>query len=200
MGSSKRLSELIIQAYSTKPETKTIFSIVRFGNVLGSSGSVINKFNDQIENENYVTVTHPEVTRFFMTVEESVNLILNASLMAKGGEIFLLDMGKPIKIIDIAKKMISLRGLELYDETSKKGDIEIKITGLKAGEKLYEELLIDGNAIISSNPNIFYGKDSHINFDELSEIENELKKILSKNDLGMIRQFLKEKTLLQNNP
>ena len=199
MGSSKRLSELIIQAYSTKPETKTIFSIVRFGNVLGSSGSVINKFNDQIENENYVTVTHPEVTRFFMTVEESVNLILNASLMAKGGEIFLLDMGKPIKIIDIAKKMISLRGLELYDETTKKGDIEIKITGLKAGEKLYEELLIDGNAIISSNPNIFYGKDSHINFDELSQIENELKKILSKNDLGMIREFLKEKTLLQNN-
>ena len=197
MGASKRLSELIIQAYSTKPETKTIFSIVRFGNVLGSSGSVINKFNDQIENENFVTVTHPEVTRFFMTVEESVNLILNASLMAKGGEIFLLDMGKPIKIIDIAKKMISLRGLELYDENTKKGDIEIKITGLKSGEKLYEELLIDGSAIISKNPNIFYGKDSHINLQELHKIDTELKKILIENNSGIVRRFLEEKTLLQ---
>tara|TARA_B100000686_G_C16773574_1_gene966895 strand:- start:637 stop:2478 length:1842 start_codon:yes stop_codon:yes gene_type:complete len=198
MGASKRLSELIVQAYATKKETKTTYSIVRFGNVLGSSGSVINKFNEQIEQENYVTVTHPEVTRFFMTVQESVNLIIHASLMAKGGEIFLLDMGEPLKIIDIAKKMIELRGLKVLNNTTGTGDIEIKIIGLKPGEKLYEELLIDGDAKISSNPNIFYGKDSHIDFTNLSTFIDEVQNIIKENDMLKVRRFLEEKTDLKS--
>ena len=197
MGASKRLSELIVQAYATKNGSATTYSIVRFGNVLGSSGSVINKFNDQIDQGNYVTVTHPEVTRFFMTVQESVNLIIHASLMAKGGEIFLLDMGKPLKIIDVAKKMIELRGLKVFDNISGSGDIAIKIIGLKPGEKLYEELLIDGDAKISNNPNIFYGKDSHIEFPKLRKLINELQSIVNENDLMKVRKFLKDKTDLK---
>ena len=197
MGASKRLSELIVQAYATNNDSKTTYSIVRFGNVLGSSGSVINKFYEQIEQENYVTVTHPEVTRFFMTVQESVNLIIHASLMAKGGEIFLLDMGEPIKIIDIAKKMIELRGLKVLDNITGTGDIEIKIIGLKPGEKLYEELLIDGDAKISTNQNIFYGKDSHIDFPELSKLIDEVQRITKENDKIEVRRFLEKKTHLK---
>ena len=197
MGATKRLSELIVQAYSSKSNSKTVYSIVRFGNVLGSSGSVINKFNQQIESENFVTVTHPRVTRFFMTVEESVNLILHASLMAKGGEIFLLDMGEPVKIIDIAKKMITLRGLKVRDKMNV-GGVEIKIIGLKPGEKLYEELLIDANAEISENPNIFYGKDSHIDMNDLNYLITDLKEIMLKDDFRLVRNFLKEKVLLKD--
>ncbi len=197
MGASKRLSELIVQAYATKNESLTTYSIVRFGNVLGSSGSVINKFNDQIDQGNYVTVTHPEVTRFFMTVQESVNLIIHASLMAKGGEIFLLDMGEPLKIIDVAKRMIELRGLKVFDNISGSGDIAIKIIGLKPGEKLYEELLIDGDAKISNNPNIFYGKDSHIEFPKLNKLIDELQNIVNENDLVKVKKFLKDKTDLK---
>ena len=197
MGATKRLSELIVQAYSLKTNSKTVYSIVRFGNVLGSSGSVINKFNQQIESENFVTVTHPRVTRFFMTVEESVNLILHASLMAKGGEIFLLDMGEPVKIIDIAKKMITLRGLKVRDKMNV-GGVEIKIIGLKPGEKLYEELLIDANAEISENPNIFYGKDSHIDMNDLNYLITDLKEIMLKDDFRLVRNFLKEKVLLKD--
>ena len=197
MGATKRLSELIVQAYSSKTNSKTVYSIVRFGNVLGSSGSVINKFNQQIESENFVTVTHPKVTRFFMTVKESVNLILHACLMAKGGEIFLLDMGEPVKIIDIAKKMISLRGLKVRDKINTDG-VEIKIIGLKPGEKLYEELLIDANAEISENPNIFYGKDSHIDMNGLNYLITDLKEIILKDDFQLVRNFLKEKVLLKD--
>ena len=159
--------------------------------------SVINKFYEQIEQQNYVTVTHPKVTRFFMTVQESVNLIIHASLMAKGGEIFLLDMGKPLKIIDIAKKMIELRGLKVIDRISGAGDIEIKIIGLKPGEKLYEELLIDGDANISSNPNIFYGKDSHIDLPELNKLIDELQSIIKENNMNEVRKFLELRTNLK---
>ena len=132
-----------------------------------------------------------------MTVQESVNLIIHASLMAKGGEIFLLDMGKPLKIIDVAKKMIELRGLKVFDNISGSGDIAIKIIGLKPGEKLYEELLIDGDARISNNPNIFYGKDSHFEFPKLSNLIDELQSIVNENDLMKVRKFLKDKTDLK---
>ena len=199
MGATKRLSEMIVQAYSDRDNSSVVYSIVRFGNVLGSSGSVINKFNKQIEDGNYVTVTDKQVTRFFMTVHESVNLILQASLMAKGGEIFHLDMGKPIKIIDLARKMIELRGMKVRDQSFPDGDIEIKITGLKPGEKLYEELLVDGSAQPSKNKNIFFGKDTSIKFDELQQLLTETEKLINLNDLNGIKEMLSQKVLLKNN-
>jgi FlaA1/EpsC-like NDP-sugar epimerase len=138
MGVSKRIAELVLQAMAnipTKADHLTNFSMVRFGNVLGSSGSVAPLFSAQIAAGGPITLTHPEVTRYFMTIPEAAQLVIQASAMADGGDVFVLDMGEPVKIIDLAKKMISLSGLELGK------DIEIKVTGLRPGEKLYEELL-----------------------------------------------------------
>ncbi len=198
MGATKRLSELVVQSLQKNEKNKTIFSMVRFGNVLGSSGSVVNKFDEQIENGEYVTVTHPEVRRYFMTIQEAVNLILQSSVMAKGGEIFLLDMGKPIKIIDLAKKIIDLKGLSLRDSTNPNGDIEIKITGLKKGEKLYEELLIDGSAQPSQNPNIYFGKDSFLTFGEIVKVKNDLEKLLDEINENKILKILSNITSMKS--
>jgi len=199
MGATKRLSEMIVQAYSDRDNSSVVYSIVRFGNVLGSSGSVVNKFNKQIEDGNFVTVTDKRVTRYFMTVHESVNLILQASMMAKGGEIFHLDMGEPIKIIDLARKMIELRGMKVRDQKFPDGDIEIKITGLKPGEKLYEELLVDGSAQPSKNKNIFFGKDNSIKFNELQQLLTETQSLINFNDLKGIKEMLSQKVLLKSN-
>lgn len=143
MGASKRLSELVCQALAASHTQKTCFSMVRFGNVLGSSGSVVPLFKKQIADGGPITVTHPDVTRYFMTIPEAAQLVIQAGAMACGGDVFLLDMGQPVRIYDLACQMISLSGLSIKDEQNPDGDIEIKYSGLRPGEKLYEELLID---------------------------------------------------------
>ena len=153
MGASKRLSELIIQGFAEKSNI-TIFSMVRFGNVIGSSGSVVPLFRNQILNGGPITITDPRIIRYFMTIEEASQLVIQASTMSEGGDVFLLDMGEPILIKDLAIKMIKLMGKTLKDEENDKGEIEIKTIGLRPGEKLYEELLIDGKSVPTEHPNI----------------------------------------------
>jgi FlaA1/EpsC-like NDP-sugar epimerase len=137
MGATKRVAELILQALVELPETTTCFTMVRFGNVLGSSGSVVPRFRQQIAEGKPITLTHPDMTRYFMSIPEAASLVIQAGAMGKGGEVFLLDMGEPMRIYDLAVQMICLNGLE------PEKDIEIQITGLRPGEKIYEELLID---------------------------------------------------------
>ncbi|MCB1699028.1 MAG: polysaccharide biosynthesis protein, partial [Halioglobus sp.] len=142
MGASKRMAELVVQDQQARtPETR--FASIRFGNVLGSSGSVIPLFKKQIEDGGPITVTHENVTRYFMTIDEAAQLVLLAGTYTEGADIFLLDMGEPVKIIDLARQMVELSGLSVKDAETPDGDIEIHITGLREGEKLYEELLID---------------------------------------------------------
>jgi FlaA1/EpsC-like NDP-sugar epimerase len=149
MGASKRIAEMYIQCLNIKPENKTSFITTRFGNVLGSNGSVIPMFRRQIEAGGPITVTHPEITRYFMTIPEACQLVLEAGAMGKGGEIFIFDMGESVRIIDVAKNMIKLSGLTLGK------DIQIEITGLRPGEKLYEELLSDEeNTVATYHPKI----------------------------------------------
>ena len=170
MGVSKRISELIFQSYASKNNSKSlnsykyekVFTMVRFGNVLGSSGSVIPLFKKQINNGGPVTITHPDIQRYFMTLPEASKLVLHSAQMARGGEIFLLDMGAPIKIVELAKQMIKLSGLSLKDENNLSGDIKIEYTGLRPGEKLYEELLISGESIKTIHPQIFCAKEDYI--------------------------------------
>ena len=154
----------------------TNFSIVRFGNVLDSSGSVIPKFRKQIKEKSQITVTHPEITRFFMTIKEAAQLVIQAGAMAKGGEVFVLDMGKPVKIYDLAKKMIQLSGQKLKDENNPYGDVEILITGLRPGEKLYEELLIGNNPAPTAHPKIFKAEEDFISWNILEKNSKNLKK------------------------
>ena len=160
MGATKRLGEICLQSIfaDKKIDQITKFSMVRFGNVLDSSGSVIPKFRNQINERQPITLTHLEITRFFMTIKEASELVIQAGAMAKGGEVFLLDMGEPIKIYDLAKKMIQLSGLQLKDKNNPNGDIEILITGLRPGEKLYEELLIENKSLPTIHPKIFKAK------------------------------------------
>lgn len=153
MGATKRLAELVIQDIQTRSEN-TIYSMVRFGNVLGSSGSVIPLFNRQIREGGPITVTHPEVTRYFMTIPEAARLVLLAGSFAQGGEVFVLDMGKPVKIADLARRLIEISGLSVRDEENPDGDIAINFVGLRPGEKLYEELLVDDNTISTPHPKI----------------------------------------------
>ena len=190
MGASKRLAELIVQDYSkkvlkgdiNKNKGDTEFSIVRFGNVLGSSGSVIPLFKEQISKGGPITVTHPEVIRYFMTIKEASQLVLHASLLSNGGEVFLLDMGNPVKIKDLAEQMIQLSGLKVLNKDNPHGDIEIIFTGLRPGEKLYEELLIDGNAINTSNKFIFKVNEKSLSSEFLEEKLNLLEKHFQEND------------------
>jgi FlaA1/EpsC-like NDP-sugar epimerase len=151
MGASKRLAELILQALA-KQGSMTRFCMVRFGNVLGSSGSVVPLFRKQIAAGNAITLTHPEITRYFMTIPEAAQLVIQAGSMALGGEVYVLDMGEPIKIIDLARRMIRLSGLSVRDDANPDGDIPIEIVGLRPGEKLYEELLIGENVEGTSHP------------------------------------------------
>ena len=161
MGASKRLAEMVLQAIaSTNPGTK--FSMVRFGNVLGSSGSVVPKFRQQIRDGGPITLTHPDITRYFMTIPEASQLVIQAGAMAKGGDVFVLDMGQSVKIMDLARRMIELSGLKVKDEQNSDGDIAIEITGLRPGEKLYEELLIGDNPSPTSHPQIMKAQEEFI--------------------------------------
>jgi FlaA1/EpsC-like NDP-sugar epimerase len=157
MGASKRVAEMILQAKANSQKTTKI-SMVRFGNVLGSSGSVVPRFRQQIESGGPITLTHAEITRYFMTIPEATQLVMQAGAMGGNGEVFLLDMGEPVKIIDLAKRMVELSGLKVKDAENH-GDIEIKITGLRPGEKLYEELLIGEQPIATDHPEIFMGME-----------------------------------------
>ena len=161
MGVSKRLAELVIQAYAEKNKeelSSTKFSMVRFGNVLNSSGSVVPLFKKQISLGGPITLTHKDIIRYFMTIEEAANLLIQSALLAKGGDLFLLDMGSPVKIYDLAIKMIKLSGLKLKSKDNPEGDIEIVLTGLRSGEKLYEELLIDAESMKTPHPLIYTAK------------------------------------------
>ena len=174
MGASKRIAELILQALS-KQSHSTCFTMVRFGNVLNSSGSVIPLFKKQIKEGGPVTVTHRDIVRYFMSIPEAVELVIQAGAMAKGGEVFILDMGKPTRIYDLALKMINLSGLQVRDENNPNGDIEIQYTGLRPGEKLYEELLVGGEFTITENNLIMCAEEEMINWDILEPLLIEIK-------------------------
>jgi len=191
MGASKRLAELVLQALS-KVHPKTCFSMVRFGNVLGSSGSVVPKFRQQIREGGPITVTHPEVTRYFMTIPEAAQLVIQAGAMAKGGDVFVLDMGEPVKVMDLARRMVELSGLSVRDEENPEGDIEIQVVGLRPGEKLFEELLIGDNPMATSHPRIMRAKEEFIAWDELEVKLRALEMALCVNDVGLILAMLKE--------
>lgn len=189
MGASKRLAEMVLQAIAaTSPGTK--FSMVRFGNVLGSSGSVVPKFRQQIRDGGPITLTHPEITRYFMTIPEASQLVIQAGAMAKGGDVFVLDMGQPVKIMDLARRMIELSGLTVKDEQNIDGDIAIEITGLRPGEKLYEELLIGDNPEPSSHSRIMKAHEEFIHWAELEEKLRALEMALNVNDVGVIRLMM----------
>ena len=197
MGATKRLAELCLQALNKKhyqsniDNNETKFSIVRFGNVLDSSGSVIPKFRDQIKKGGPLTLTHQEITRYFMTINEAAQLVIQAGALAKGGDVFILDMGQPVKIYDLAVRMIELSGLSVKDNFNKKGDIEIQITGLRPGEKLYEELLLSANPSTTKHPKIFRSQEPFIEYSKLEKEINSLKKIIKENNLENIRKKLK---------
>ena len=184
MGLSKRICELIIQSMSKEKENSgTNFSIVRFGNVLRSSGSVVPLFEKQINEGGPITVTDKRIVRYFMTIKEAVQLVLQASALSVGGEVFLLDMGKPVKIIDLAKLMIKLSGKTIKDSKNQDGEIEIVFTGLKDGEKLYEELLIDAKSKKTQHPLIYYAKERNYDRDDFWEKIEELCKSFENNNL-----------------
>lgn len=200
MGATKRLSEIIVQAYakdaeisaSKKKDFKTCFSMVRFGNVLSSSGSAVPLFIKQITSGGPITLTHPKITRYFMTIKEAAQLVIQSSSMANGGEVFLLDMGKSICIKDLVIKLIKLSGLQLKDKLNPYGDIEIKITGLRPGEKLYEELLIDAEARKTDHPLIFRAKEKYISMEELTPKLKHLKKMISQRNTKGTLELLNE--------
>ncbi|MBV7314842.1 nucleoside-diphosphate sugar epimerase/dehydratase [Shewanella sp. NIFS-20-20] len=189
MGTTKRMAELVLQALS-KESHATRFCMVRFGNVLGSSGSVVPLFRAQIANGGPVTVTHPEITRFFMTIPEASQLVIQAGTMGKGGDVFVLDMGKSVKIVDLAAKMIRLSGFSVRDENTPEGDIEIQFSGLRPGEKLYEELLIGDDVTGTEHERIMTANELFLPWVELEKILNRLDKACHEFDHERIREIL----------
>lgn len=195
MGATKRLAELVCQGLSQdfKGKSQTCISMVRFGNVLGSSGSVIPVFTKQIEEGKPITVTHPEVTRYFMTIPEASNLVIQAGAMASGGEVFVLDMGEPVKIVDLAHRMIHLSGHEVKDDKHPHGDIEIVFTGLRSGEKLYEELIIgEDNVQDTAHPLIMQAIEHSFPLNELEAILFELTEKQRQFDVTWLKQQFKQ--------
>jgi FlaA1/EpsC-like NDP-sugar epimerase len=189
MGSTKRMAELILQAFSRK-QTHTCFCMVRFGNVLGSSGSVVPLFRKQIMAGGPITITHPEITRYFMTIPEAAQLVLQAGAMGAGGDVFVLDMGDPVKIVDLAKRMVHLSGLEVKNESTPDGTIEIHHVGLRPGEKLYEELLIGENVEGTEHPLIMRAQESEIPWQQLEPMLNEMTQACNNFDHEQIRVLL----------
>lgn len=186
MGASKRIAELILQSMADEQNgAGTCFSMVRFGNVLGSSGSVVPLFRRQINNGGPVTVTHQDITRYFMTIPEAAQLVIQAGAMATGGDVFLLDMGEPVKIIELARRMIELSGLTIKDKEKPDGDIEIVVTGLRPGEKLYEELLIADNPIKTTHQRIFKAHENYIKYSQLREYLDDLEIMIADGNCDM---------------
>ncbi|WP_054895404.1 MULTISPECIES: nucleoside-diphosphate sugar epimerase/dehydratase [unclassified Pseudomonas] len=205
MGSTKRLAELVLQALSKEVApvlfgdpsnlsrvNKTRFTMVRFGNVLGSSGSVIPLFHKQIKAGGPLTVTHPKITRYFMTIPEAAQLVIQAGSMGQGGDVFVLDMGEPVKIAALAEKMIHLSGLSVRSEKNPAGDIAIEFTGLRPGEKIYEELLIGDNVSPTPHPMIMSANEDYLSWDALKEMLASLLSALSNEDFPHVRQLLRE--------
>ncbi len=193
MGASKRLAELCSQAISESSQnSKTKTSIVRFGNVIGSSGSVIPKFKKQIRNGGPVTLTHPDVTRFFMSIPEAAQLVIQASGISEGNNLFVLDMGKPIKISDLIRQIIKLSGLSVKDKDNPNGDIEILVTGLRSGEKLFEELILGENPKKTIHPKIYKVEDPFFSFEQISQDIDELRHLIEKGETVKIIQILKK--------
>ena len=191
MGATKRMAELILQAFALDaPAGGTCFSMVRFGNVLGSSGSVVPLFRRQIAQGGPITVTHPEVTRYFMTIPEAAQLVLQAGAMGEGGDVFVLDMGEPVKIMDLARRMVTLSGLSVRDADRPDGDIPIAITGLRPGEKLYEELLIGDNPEPTSHPRILRAREALLPWQELEEELDHLREATAAQDVPAMRAVL----------
>ena len=189
MGATKRVAELVLQSFAEQ-EHNTCFTMVRFGNVLGSSGSVIPLFKKQIREGGPITVTDANVVRYFMTIPEAVELVLQAGAMGHGGDVFVLDMGEPVKIYDLAVKMIHLSGLQVLDENNHDGDIEIQYTGVRPGEKLYEELLVGDNVSITDNKMIMRAREKMIAWDSLKPMLDELKQTSIIDEHVKIRELL----------
>ncbi|SFA81088.1 nucleoside-diphosphate sugar epimerase/dehydratase [Pseudomonas sp. NFPP24] len=205
MGSTKRLAELTLQALSQEVApvlfgeksnvsrvNKTRFTMVRFGNVLGSSGSVIPLFYKQIKSGGPLTVTHPKITRYFMTIPEAAQLVIQAGSMGQGGDVFVLDMGEPVKIIELAEKMIHLSGLSVRSEKNPHGDISVEFSGLRPGEKLYEELLIGDNVVATPHPMIMSANEDYLSWESLKIKLAELLVAVDKDDYARVRQLLRE--------
>ena len=196
MGATKRFSELILQALASQnrnsSEQRTLITMVRFGNVLDSAGSVVPLFREQIKNGGPLTITDPEIIRYFMSIPEAAELVIQAGAMSSGGEVFVLDMGEQIKIIDLAKRMIRLSGMEVKDEDHPKGDIEIEITGLRHGEKLYEELLLGNELIPTQHKRIFQAHEEGITWTKIKSILDELNLAIQSRDQDLIRNIMME--------
>ncbi len=193
MGASKRIAEMVLQALAQDQSENAVgtrFSMVRFGNVLGSSGSVVPLFRRQIQEGGPVTITHEEVTRYFMSIPEAAELVIQAGAMAQGGEVFVLDMGDPVRIIDLARNMIELSGLQVRDADCPEGDIEISVVGLRPGEKLYEELLIGGDDMPTSHPRIMKARDPVSGWSVLAPMLQHLEQNLAANDAVALREQL----------
>ncbi len=191
MGASKRLAEMVLQGLAGNASS-TKFTMVRFGNVLGSSGSVVPKFRQQIRDGGPITLTHVDVTRYFMTIPEAAQLVIQAGAMAKGGDVFVLDMGEPVKIMDLARRIIELSGLTVRDDDNPDGDIEIEVTGLRPGEKLYEELLIGDNPQPTSHPRIMKAREDCLPWSELEQKLQSLQMALDVNDVAVVRAMLQQ--------
>ena len=191
IGASKRLAELILQAMAEQRDAKTVFTMVRFGNVLDSSGSVVRRFRKQIHEGGPVTVTHPDIIRYFMSIPEAAQLVIQAGAMASGGEVFVLEMGTPVKIDDLARTMVRLSGLEVRDEKNPDGDIAIQYVGLRQGEKLYEELLIGENTTGTSHPRIFKNSEPFLSCEDLASALAQLEDAILRHDEGALQELLR---------
>lgn len=199
------MAELVLQALAREHEpalfrdldgerhvNTTRFTMVRFGNVLGSSGSVVPVFREQIKRGGPVTVTHPDITRYFMTIPEAAQLVIQAGSMGQGGDVFVLDMGKPVKIVELAEKKIRLAGLTLRNAENPNGDIEIVFTGLRPGEKLYEELLIGGDVLETAHPMIMRSEEEFLEWTVLRDLLGQMIKAIKSDDYPQVRVLLQQ--------
>jgi len=190
MGASKRLAEMALQARAAERKGRTVFAMVRFGNVLDSSGSVVRRFRRQIEAGGPLTVTHPAMIRYFMSIPEAAALVIQAGAMAAGGDVFVLDMGEPVRIDDLARSMIRLTGLEVRDEAHPDGDIAIEYTGLRDGEKLYEELLLGANIAPTEHPRIMRSREPFLPRHTFDALLSELQASMASGSVAAIRATL----------